>query len=326
MPMPETLIIPPYVGEFGWELMNWQGRVRRVVRESRHRRILIAAQPDRRPLYADLIDHRRVRFCPMPPMDWLGEANDDHRVDASHAPISPPLLAAMIQELVGETLCQLGLEAAGADWFLPSFNSALWPTTKAGQDFAHLGILAPIQFDVVLVTRMRTLAGERNQPASWWEQLATKLRDRGLRVAFYESSMIKAIRQLSATRLAAGASTGGLHLASLCECPHFVWGPGAESRWTPLRITNRQRYETIWNPFGAPCVYQETGWKPSMEQAFEGILDALNTIAVRPEGTRTNRFRPRWRIKRGLAKVLESGSSRSRWPWRLQELVRMRLM
>ncbi len=321
-----TLVVPPYLGEFGWELMNWQGRVRQVIREGPYDRVYLAAAPDRRTIYADLIDGRRVRFCPMPRFDWPGEANDDHRINADGIPITPPMLAAMLMAQVEESLGQQAVDADGAEWLMPPFDSSLWPTKRGVQRFMRLRKDAPIASDVVLVARMRTLAGERNQPAEWWTALAERLSQSGLRVAAYASTLGEAVRQLSLTRLAVGASTGGLHLASLCECPHYVWGPGPEARWTPMRITNRQRYETIWNPFGVACLYDELGWRPTLDQAVSGITRALGEIALAPDGGGGRGLRSRWRIKRGLARILEAPAGKSRWPWRVQELVRTRLV
>ena len=47
-----TLVVAPYVGEFGWELMNWQARVRWVVGHGDYERVVVGAEADRRALEA----------------------------------------------------------------------------------------------------------------------------------------------------------------------------------------------------------------------------------------------------------------------------------
>lgn len=317
-----TLIIPPYVGEFGWELMNWQGRVRRVIRESDASRVYIVASPDRRTLYSDLIDGRVVRFCAMPSHDWTGEANDDHRVDRAGVAISPSALDAEVRSVTTSHLAMLGVDVGDANWFMSSFRSELWPTTSTEQDFVALRKQPDTRTDVVLIPRGRVLAGERNQPEAWWRELAERLRKRGLSVAMYAGRLDRAVAQLSGARLAAGASTGGLHLASLCGCPHYVWGAGAEERWTAIRMTNRQRYETVWNPLGTPCIYDEVGWRPSLEHATAGVMRAIQQIGASKYGEAQRTMGARWRVRRGLARVLEAGTGRNVVPWRVREFVR----
>jgi hypothetical protein len=106
-----------------------------------------------------------------------------------------------------------------------------------------------------------------------------------------------------------------------------VWGSGPEARWTPWAITNRQRYETVWNPLGTPCRYEECGWQPTISQAVEGIRRALDEIGI-PRGSRLPKsaFKPRWRIKRGLARLLEPSAGRGIVPWRVRQFVRQSLL
>jgi len=68
-----------------------------------------------------------------------------------------------------------------------------------------------------------------------------------------------------------GTSSGPMHLASLCGCPHVVLtGP------TKLKIlggkTNRDRYEKLWNPFKTPCtVIDKHGWHPPVKAVYRAV-------------------------------------------------------
>ncbi len=319
------LFVAPYPGEFGWELMNWQGRVRWLAQHGGYDRVVVCARPDRRPLYK--CAGGSVVFCPMPSLDLPGEACDDHRIDSTGAPIARDCVHSLLRGHVESVCPQLGLDAANADFLLPGKRSQLWPTDASAQLFVSLRRPAALTADVVLVPRLRHLAGERNREQSWWDELADRLRRSGLVVEMYEPRLDRAVDQLSRTRLAVGASTGGLHLASLCRCPHYVWGAGPEARWTAWQITNRQRYETVWNPLATPCIYDECGWQPSIDHVYAATRRALERIGLRSprEATRPG-FKARWALRRRFARILNVSGGGQRWPWRVQRLVRERLV
>lgn len=322
-PRADILLVAPYVGEFGWELMNWQARVRRLVDQGNHQRVIICAETDRRLLYARANTDGRIVFCPMHPLDLPGHRNEDHRVDDDGRPLAAAQLRSAVQTRMLQACAPLGISLDEAAFFMPDFNSTLWPTTPAHQTFVSLRLKRPVVTDIVLVPRRRAFADERNKPSAWWDELAGRLRDEGLSVEVSVPRLGEAVRQFSRARLAVGASTGGLHLASLCSCPHYVWGCGAEDRWTRLGITNRQRYETIWNPLGTPCRYDECGWQPPLTQVLDHCRQALDEIGLSAGQCEPGRsLKPRWRMKRRLARLLDDPGESGPWPWRLRNLVR----
>ena len=317
-----VLVVPPYVGEFGWELMNWQGRVRRLVMDKAYPRVVICASPDRRPLYAKTAEDGKLLFCPVH-LDAPGIASEDHRIDAQGNRHDPARLRHLACDAARRACEHYGIDLSHADFFTPDYRGTLWPTDRTGQLFSELRQSSPIETDILLVPRARKSAVERNQPASWWEDLAARLIRAGLSVEVYLAPLSNAIRQLSRARLAIGASTGGLHLASLCRCPHLVWGSGADTRWTALKISNRQRYETIWNPFGTPCRYDECGWQPTVHYIFQKSLAALAEIGL-PRGRAKPAWslNPKWRIKRRMARLLDVRRGILPWPWTVRQFVR----
>lgn len=323
----KTLVVVPYVGEFGWELMNWQGRVRWVVDQGAHERVIICAKPDRRWIYKQPGREADCVFCPVGSMDLPGRPNEDHRVDDARRAILAATVRHIVERVTHQACAQAGVDTREAELLAPDYAGSLWPTTRSHQLFVPLRVRQPVTVDIVLVPRRRELASERNQPEAWWEDLAAQLERHGLSVETYASRLDEAVQQLSRARLAVGASTGGLHLASLCQCPHYVWGSGRESRWTPLGITNRQRYETVWNPFGTPCLYDESGWRPSMARVVDTARRALDEIGlVSGRSIPAWSLKPKWRIKRQLAGLLTPGPVRRLVPWRVRELVRERMV
>lgn len=316
----------PYVGEFGWELMNWQGRVRWIAARGEYDRVILCARPDRRALFADMLSRQGTVFCPMPPLDVHGEASDDHRLDSHGRPIPVEDLRGTVIAQVRRICEQLAIDVAGAEILTPAYTGTMWPTSRQYQRFKSLRVESVITSDVVLIPRNRRIAAERNCGAVFWQDLADGLVASGCRIEMYEPRLDRAILQLSRTRLAIGASTGGLHLAALCRCPHYVWGSGPSQRWTAMQITNRQRYETVWNPLGTPCRYDECGWDPPLEYVIEQTLRALGEIGINPSRRARRPLRPAWRIKRRLARLLEPQAQRGRCPWRIRQLVREHLV
>lgn len=322
------LVVAPYPGEFGWELMNWQGRVRQIARAAQYDRITIVGLPDRRSLYADLLRTmpNRVSFCPCRPLDLPGEACDDHHIDEQSQRIDAEFLRRRLELFTRNACRHAGFDAEG-ELLLPAMDSTMWPTEAPHQAFVSLHRAGPIDIDIALIARIRDVAPERNQPAAWWDELAARLSACGLSVVRCEPPLNAAISTLSRARLAIGASTGGLHLASLCDCPHYVWGPGPEAVWTPVRITNRQRYETIWNPFDTACIYDECGWRPPMDHVMKSAISALRRIGLpRLAATRPRRASARWVIRRKLSALIMTPAKASRVPWRVREFVRSHLI
>ena len=53
---------------------------------------------------------------------------------------------------------------------------------------------------------------------------------------------------LGVAKCALGPSSGTLHLASLCNCPHIVW-------YASVYPDLKTRYEKLWNPFDTSVIY-----------------------------------------------------------------------
>lgn len=323
------IIIAPYIGEFGWEVMNWQARVRWLAQHREFDQFVIVAPPDRRAFYQDMMDgDRRIAFCPCTPPPMPGQASEDYRVDHDGQRIDREILRDRLARFTKTACQQNGLAVELDELILPLLDGTLFPTRKPFQQFHSLRKDATQETDVLLVPRQRAVACERNLSSDWWDALQSELARNDLRVARLQSRLDIATAQFSTARLAVGASTGGLHLASLCECPHYVWGPGDDERWTGLRISNRQRYETIWNPLGTACRYDALGWQPEVATVASGVLSALNALGARdaPRGRSEWSGRWRWRARRLMATSIEARPSAIPLPWRVREYARLHLL
>lgn len=75
---------------------------------------------------------------------------------------------------------------------------------------------------------------------------------------------------LAGSKVCVGTSSGPMHLASFCGCPHVVI-TGDEYQ-KAIRATNRKRYEKLWNPFGTECrVLDRHKWKPPVAKVAKAI-------------------------------------------------------
>jgi hypothetical protein len=67
-----------------------------------------------------------------------------------------------------------------------------------------------------------------------------------------------------------GPSSGPMHLASMCGCPHVVW---SDDRKQVIGCTNKERYETAWNPLNTKCRFIEgKDWNPSVSKVLNAYL------------------------------------------------------
>lgn len=74
-------------------------------------------------------------------------------------------------------------------------------------------------------------------------------------------------------RCIVGTSSGPMHLASLCGCPHVVL-TGASKLKILRGHTNRYRYEKLWNPFKTKCtIIDKYGWHPPVEAVYKAVRD-----------------------------------------------------
>lgn len=321
-----VLVSAPYVGEIGWELMSWQGRVRRALLAGGFDRLVVLGGAGKEAFYADMKpEYIAVDLSMLP-----GVAYEDRRIAG---PEGEPIPASMIRSEV-EPLVESktrGLRESGCDvqelW--PSYSGTIHPCDRDSQEFIRFerpcAEPRPTPW-VVLVQRSRSL-GAANWPTSEWTMLAAMLEARGISTSVYPCESASAMAAASHCDLAVGQSTGGLHLASLCGCPHVVWSVSEPCLWTPWQITNRQRYETFWNPLGTPAQFHHVDRHPSCEEVLDWVLRGLRTIG-RHTGSIAAKaaFRARWRARRWLVRRIVTRDSFRRWPWPMQRFVRYQLI
>lgn len=263
--MHKQLVAGPWVGEFGWELMSWQGLLRKSANE--YDEVVVCAREGHEPLYKDFattfIPHqvKGLKDC------WSASEVDMSQVNAM----------------------KNYLKSLGGDRMIPTGYTPI-----TGQKFIkygdrHRGSRMGYRFDVIVHARMPI--GKRpyhSWPNSSWNILVDMLKKAGLEVAAIGNEayipagavdmrgayLQDVMDALANSRMALGPSSGPMHLASLCGTPHLVWSDN--QRYSAIRGTNKERYEQIWNPLQTPCiVIDEFGWQPPVEAIYARVMERL---------------------------------------------------
>jgi hypothetical protein len=263
----EHIIAGPWVGEFGWELMSWQGAIRKL---SESRSVIVCCPRGHGELYKDfayrIIEHEINIHRPS---CWQGTIIDHAAYD--HLIVK----LAALGKIIGP--------------------SGLIPIKD--QKFIKYGAPDPAlknHFDVIIHARAPINDPKRSWAPENWEKLTEILIDHNIRMAAigtqaYHPKITTDLRNIplgetidvmAGATMAIGPSSGPMHLASLCGTPHIVWTD--DKFWLVAGMNNRTRYEKTWNPLGTPCkVLTANGWDPPVETVASFVLHGLKEWANR---------------------------------------------
>ena len=270
-----NLFAGPYAGEFGYELMQWQGFVR--ARRRHYEQVHVLTYPGRDYLYEGCQVHY-------------------HDIDLKHAGywygrLSPAEAHRMAKAKADE----IGL----TDYDI--FDTSLLCTRYHEmlfwhQEFRLLEEPALVQKPYDIVFHFRAVKKEgpdplKNYPPHLADELAVRCLDREISAAcvghpdysycpagcadYRSVDLRQTVAAISSARAGVGEASGGMHLVNACGKPTIIWGEGQ------CRIDPALR----WNPFRVPIyVVTITTWQPSPEQVFNAIADALNELRAKTDG------------------------------------------
>ena len=264
-----TLFAGPYFGEFGHELLG-TGLLR--ARAQHYDRVIVCSRPARAALYADIATEFR-------PHDIQCIGQSDHATEATQP--SPKKIQSYVEP--------------GCDKFLP-------PDCGRPQTELRLlpeGIYHPLgkkraEWNGVVAfhARNRSHQTERNWPMDRWEALAQWIKGEGIATRVVcvgtreEARLVSGCCDMRGSPLgtqldiaasalcAVGPSSGWMHLASLCKCPHLTWVGGQP------HVYVRRRYVDRWNPLRTRvAVIPERTWQPSFDTVRSALATFLGTAA-----------------------------------------------
>ena len=257
--MKKLLLAGPWVGEFGWELLCWQGLVRNMSRK--YDGTIVACRYSSRALYEDFADE----FIDVETNSMETDGPKCHGEDIG------------ILSKLGNVTCN--------KWMFP--EKLKWRMESGGvpvvdnQEFIVYGEEFEKNNKYVVIHARSTDKvgqGERNWSDNNWAQLVMSRPEYefisiGTRDASYHiqgtidcrGSYLKEVFEiLRHTRYIIGPSSGPMHLASLCGTNQLVWS-GHER--------NYDRYTKLWNPHNTDVVYLDT-WQPTVAQVLEAMRTA----------------------------------------------------
>lgn len=256
------LFAGPWVGEFGWELMGWQGVVRAL--SSGYEHVTVCARETSKALYADCCDTFIAHTI-------QGQSNA-HVVFSVSNPEELQRVLAMVPD--------------EADHLVP-----MRYVPGEAQSFIRFGNAAGVSHrtDVLIHARGGMTSSNRNWMQEKWCALVRQLQALGFHVGAIGLSkatldiddvidlrdipLEQTMDQIAASKIVVGPSSGPMHLASLCETPHLVW---TDRRTYSMRRTSRCLYEETWNPHDTPVlVLDEFGFDPPVDVVFDGMMRLL---------------------------------------------------
>lgn len=260
-----VLFAGPWVGEFGWELMNWQGLLRALRPD--YERIVVCSHESSEALYKDFSDEFVAH-------EVRGQPN-----------------AHVVFDVVNPVELQrvLSLVPPESDHLLP-----LRFVPETAQKFIRYGSADSRagSADIIVHARSGPWTPHRNWSLDKWMALVRILHNKGLRVGaigltrstlslpgieeYRDAPLQETMDRLACARLALGPSSGPMHLASLCDTPHLVW---TDRRSYGMGKTSREKYERWWNPLGSPVwVLDEYGFDPPVEVVVSEIGEMLRYV------------------------------------------------
>lgn len=267
----KKLIAGPWVGEFGWELFAWQAYIRSL--SDHYDKTTIICRESSRALYSDFAS----QFLYYEPSGRMADSFFMHGLDLDQ--VLNTVLMENKNILEGQVSI-LKPRRVGS----PPFTNFDVPIRLGNHDvipkYISFGNLDEIKYDYVFHIRQRKLREQDNWKLEKWEKLCDLLTSDGSNVICIGTKMDSGIlpratdmrnadlqdvfNVLKNAKCAFGPSSGPMHLASLCGCPHVVWSSSK----------NYKRYTETWNPLGTPVLFlHESAWQPPPEYVYKEYLE-----------------------------------------------------
>jgi len=261
-----SIVIGPDWIEFGWLLMRFQAKARWVAQGHERAGRIVICEKGHEYLYRDFCDRFHTYKMPGRRDRWLYEG-------------SKPKMPADIKQQYEGALRIIPSEEV----CMSNFDQAIYIPYGTKRD--------SMNYDLVIHARSlsRYTSGDRNWGEIMWGKFVNELgpkrvccigkKDSASYVPGSEDLRGIPLEQvcdiLASSKVCVGTSSGPMHLASLCGCPHVVI-TGPEKHKSLGGRTNRDRYEKLWNPLKTPViVVDKYGWRP---KTVTPVVEAVCTL------------------------------------------------
>jgi hypothetical protein len=251
------ILAKPWVGEFGWELFGWQAYLRTIAKSNE---LIVCVKKGKEALYQDFA--HKIILCNFDTSDenlYMGNVTN---YDDSHYNEHPE-----------QYKHQLLIDP------LDPFSYFFVPPTFISYGIASQEKKYDILYHARTTTKLAT--GIRNWSTKKWEELLSKFSGKSVAAIGTQDEsehiagddlrgipLSELVDFLSSSTVLIGPSSGPMHLGALCGIPQVVW---TQSVYAPaIKGTNKDRYETIWNPFNIDVqVIEQNDWDPSVETVYD---------------------------------------------------------
>jgi len=276
--MSNILLAGPWMGEFGWEIMKWIPAVRHLVENNKYDAVICSSNVKNEYLYkdfcTDFIPIQRTNLISA--MGWKFKTKN-------------PVFESKIIEGVRKKY-DINRTTNKLTLFSPTKENTERNTNLS---FKSYGVAdKKYKYDLLFHARWTNKQHSHNRDWSLkkWADLAlyfkNKIRIASIGMPDYSKHIANThcllgidtehlSHVMKSSRLIIGPSSGPLHLASLCGLPHLVWTDS--EKWGGIgKRKNRDRYETLWNPFKTNCVVlDDCNWQPQLSVVVRTVKELL---------------------------------------------------
>ena len=335
----KPLVIGPFVGELGWEIISWEPMARGIFMQGRHERAIVFGRPGKSLLYpwADYIEvtdlPQHEEEC-MIWHEWGGQLQDELNALGKKCRDEGTRLAGdgsawFWYDRMGGVFNDLCFMKGRPDWI--KGDGSVIVEREAGK------------MQVVLCVRDRELSSFRNYHYADWHALAQALLDDGHQVVIIgkvrgddwqmpdgvvdltnRTTINDIINLFHHADVAVGGNTGILHLASRCGLPHISWGQ--QPQGNGLDKVAQRLAETNWMGAWYHGIHDQ-GWSPPVElvrKEVEQMTEAIDRAAADnqrgkvlitfDDGTADQFAAAKWLHKHGLRAVFSYVASMAGTP------------
>ena len=256
-----TLLVGPWIGEFGWELFCWQGYIRKLSQE--YDRTIVIGRINNKILYEDFCDE----YIEFDPDGW---DTDGWRC-----------LNCENKENYKDKIPHDTYISGKFDIGYLSENKTNFFTQQLF--YRYTSSILKTGYDIIFHCRNKKTGNDRNWDISQWRQLYTllpktlKIACIGNKEAFVidgtddlrDIKLDALVSIMNNSKLIVGPSSGPMHLASLCGLKHLVWSDNS----------NFERYINHWNPFYTEVIfYNQENWNPNPQSIYSLIENYTDLI------------------------------------------------
>lgn len=274
------LFAGPFCGEFGWELMTWQGHLRAIAPD--YDEVIVCCPPNHEMMYMDFASWY-VNYDPstVKANMWMNESQD------------AAALKGFISTIGGEYVPSEDKLLTPSNVWQPYVGLNKWEQLIAikPQKYIKFGKPEDVGYNVIIHARNRVDwdSGFRNWKRKHCRAVVEALPNATIAcigttehalhiegtIDLRDLPLDVLFNYMASSKVFVGPISGPTHLATLCGLPQVTWATKQE---------HKERIEKKWNPFDTPTSVicaddwvwkQRVPWHPEVSEITEKIGEYL---------------------------------------------------